>query len=389
MWFLLFLLMGCGKGRPKAPPVVPVAAQELPAPQRGRTLPRIQAELLPLEAPNAYDVRLSWDGGSVLADEWWIQRMGEGASSPVVARLPREHSHFIDRALEPSKKYTYRLSAYEEGKSAELGVLEVEIPQDWSPEPGVHPWPTTRHGRWFLGRGTIVQAGAEDRQVELIELHSDGAVLESFPEGAQAAEGMPGRRGAKISLNVRRATGVLDLISRGERGGDGRTGDAGVEGTVGKDAIAGTYIVHNDLVNRGGILSLAVRIPIGHLAFETAAPVAAGDGMPGSPGGPGGSGGGGGDSGGIVLNVENALQFLPRPLSLAGDGGRAGLGGAGGRGGRGGKGITNNGVSPIGSDRKAGVDGADGTQGASGQRGIAGKAGPIQVKLGGFEARFP
>ncbi len=382
MWWLLFLLVGCGE----------VARLEGPsekAPVGGYSslepVPELKAEVKCRQDPNQYAIQLTWKESGILSEEWWISRTRAAGNHEVIARLSSQQKEHTDSAVVAGADYVYELRAYDSGSVVSLATARVTIPTDWVPGPGVHRFPEIPYGRWYLGSQTVVEVGEVDRRVHLLELHSEGAIIQSFPEAAEAGAGSAGRYGGKISIDVERAVGTLDLVSRGEAGGDGLTGEVGSRGSNGADAVGGKYIVHTDVVNRRSPFPLGQRVPISEVAFELMAPQNATKGGPGKPGAAGGKGGNGGDCGGIELFVKDSKEFFPRPLSVGGRGGRPGFGGLGGRGGRGGRGVANQCLASENPACKSGEDGEDGPLGAMGSWGEPGKAGPVLLRIDGVE----
>jgi hypothetical protein len=392
MWLILFLILGCGeknKPAPAAPVRVPeVTAAAVPAsPERGVTktaeLPEVTTELLPLEVPGEYQVRVRWKAGGLLGEEWWVQRIEEGGQSRVLGRVPRDQREFLDPEKLLPRKYFYRILSYEEGKGLELGTAKVEVPSDWLATAGDHPWPELPYGRWFLEKGARVRNGSTDREARLLELHSDGGVIETFPEGAKAPPGENGKAGGHIKLEIGRATGSLEIFCRGENGGDGISGSEGAPGKAGVDAFGGEYFRFP--IDFGLVLPLRgddgkVRVPVFDGYYERQPPIFATD---------GGNGGRGGDAKGISLQVADSEQFVPRPLSIAGLGGREGPGGRGGRGGAGGFGASAHPLNPLGASIKA--NGHVGTPGPDGRPGLAGANGRVfssRIQLGKNDRRF-
>jgi hypothetical protein len=145
--------------------------------------------------------------------------------------------------------------------------------------------------------------------------------------------------------------GSLKIVSRGQDGGWGETGERGYDGANGTD---GAWYTRRVRVNDSTYTTVTEQGP-------------GGNGGSGGPGGPGGPGGDGGDGGFIYISYTHyAEPFLNmiEALSLPGSGGWGGSGGSGGLGGRGGKG------NPPGH---SGANGPDGPSGPNGVEGVKGQ----------------
>lgn len=375
-WFLI-LLVGCG--RPVAPlapassgapePTAPPASG---APEKRAPTPEVRAEIVPLAALGSYRVDLSWTSPTGHT-EFWVERT-RGLEKRVLAHL-QAVAVFQDAEVWPGETIAYSVLAREDEVAWELGTVEVKIPVDKTFATGEHVWEFgAEYGRLRLEKGAVVRIGDRDLELSLFELQSEGGCIESWPAGSQSPG--QGARGGRIAIRARRASGRIELISRGQAGGAGAAGAEGQRGAPGAEGRVARYVFDfAGVPGRDLRESWKVESP--------ALPAAAG--QTGGPGENGQDGWPGGESGGVSLELETAGEFLPLLISEGGAGGAAGAGGMGGPGGASGLWTGNDGGIPAEYRPRydAPAAGARGTNGDPGKAGPAGKRGPVSYRVAG------
>lgn len=207
----------------------------------------------------------------------------------------------------------------------------------------------------FLENGALYTMGANVR-IHAKKLNSERGKIVTFPEGQKARQGVPGRSGGHIFLNIGTATGELAIEMRGENGGDAlpaKAPDENLKGAKGEDGEDG--------------------LCVGFKLKRTPT-----DGKPGGrglTGYPGNDGQKGGDTGTLEILIKTPNQFTQSVEKNPGDGGVRSLGGAGGEGGEGG--------SPGSYIQKvicpAAKPGPQGPSGDPGSDGVDGKTGEKQT----------
>lgn len=183
-----------------------------------------------------------------------------------------------------------------------------------------------RYDRLVLGRDSQFITQGLNVRIEVKELISDGGTIRTFKEDQIASPGNNGRSGGHLELVIGHATGELNLVMQGEKGGtgaDGKGPDQALKGPTGAPGMAALFV---DL--RPGI-----RVQ-GHKATNGAQ---GGMGLRGYPGDPGLKGG---DSGTALIKISDEEDFkllAQKHPGHGGDGGQGGVGGPGGDGGPPGK----------------------------------------------------
>ncbi|MBY0371796.1 hypothetical protein K2X33_14020 [bacterium] len=350
-WFALLALVACAPETERAKEIVPGAATAHQA------LPELQGKVRPLE--KGYEIDLQWKAPGWAAEHWWIQRHSPRSQS-TLARLEGSADRFSDATAEMGIAYRYGLYAEVQGVLSEVASAEVSVPRDWVYATGKQLAAAGTYGRVFLEEGAVVLTGDQDFELKADAIYSEGGRFESYPENQRAPAGDAGRKAGKITLQAKRFKGVLHVVSRGERGGNGVPGAEGKIGSRGRNGRE----AHFDI----GVMR----------------PAPGENGFPGGRGGPGstgGAGGRGGDGGAVHLVLDHVEGYV-HPTSLGGAGGAAGKGGAGGKGGPGGSGGKMPSTAQV---RVAeGVDGEvgpTGAPGADGQAGAAGVSGEVCLQL--------
>lgn len=239
--------------------------------------------------------------------------------------------------------------------------------------------------RLELQKGSRIITHGASLELEVEELISDSATLETFAEKDQKINlnlGQDGADSGAIELRVlQSASGSLKIISRGQAGGGGLPGasaeelDLGVppEAAPGRDGIIEVEMEGRFSLERND--SFGSR-PFRRIVLCGSNGTDGAHGSKGYPGGRGGIGARGGSTGSIDVQLpENgnlAVQFERLP-GLGGSGGLGGVGGAGGAGGPGGRPAYDNGRQIC----RGGQRGPSGDPGDRGPLGGAGSMGEI------------
>ncbi len=340
-WIVLFgAFVGCA---PEPAAVQPEAAH---AP-RASVVPLLKGELAPTSMPGLYDVKLRWEIEDGFYEQVWIKRTLAG-SKEVMAQLPPESRQWTDTGLTSGSHPRYEIVLLSDALLTSMSEVQVNIPLDWVVEAGVHAPPSTSYGRIFLREGAVIRTHGQLLEWDLLELHSDGGRIETYPEAAVASPGIPGGPGSTVSIKAQFASGHLTVNASGMKGGQGSPGAKGPTGD------GGTPFVN---------------LPGSHQDLQ------ARDGSPGGPGTAGGQGFSGGDGGAVMIDVARAADFLPFVTSAGGEGGEGGPGGPGGDGGSAGWTPRDFAHSPQ--------PGPIGSAGPAGLVGLPGKAGAVSIKLNG------
>jgi hypothetical protein len=175
-------------------------------------------EVLP--APNAYQVLIpvNQEFGEVV-----IQRTGP---DKVKQQLVLASSHFgaIDEKVKSGETYLYEWN----GQKTELTIpVDFEVKGEMSfgqKETEVLFKPGANWGRIWFHENAILTTLGQDLELKANELIFVKATLRSFRVGQQAGVGVDGRSGGRLRLKALKASGVLNLELRGEKGGVGLPG---------------------------------------------------------------------------------------------------------------------------------------------------------------------
>lgn len=257
----------------------------------------------------------------------------------------------------------------------EQPVTELVVENEYSlPVPLVMSEQTVlRYDRLVIGRNAQFITQGLNVRIEVKELISDGGTMRTFKSDQAAVQGANGRSGGNLELVIVKASGDLQIVMQGERGGQGINGndpDESLRGTKGAPGIPAFF----DSSLAAVILRRA----------ENGSP-----GGPGLPGYPGGSGFKGGDSGKASIRVTDAEEFQITFLKSPGKGGTGGIGGAGGPGGYGGdpgrETTEGHPAAAVHNYTVQGPQGPQGPQGANGQTGINGYNEKICIQKGSEE----
>lgn len=358
---------GCAfKSGPEAPAAVPLTTLE----KAGSEGP-VAWEVIATPEPHRY--RVQWKLPEAFATQTLRLRRESGAGE--FQELPVEadaSGTVVDETVKDAEVYRYELISITDASPGPVSLARwtVGIPRD-EVVAGVRTVASLppKIGRLFLEPGSVLRTDGQNLTLEFEEIYSNEGLIESWAPEATAAPGVGGRSGGNLVLKIRRGSGRLHVLFRGERGGQGGTGVMGVAGAPGERGTAG--IMH----------------PWG---FPSCVPQP-GAGQPGGNGGVGGRGGRGlpgGGSGHVEVQMTESSPIDIQPELVGGAGGAGGQGGPGGPGGRGGAGgavfaehseqeILPEWVPIRASACKLAPAGRDGDSGAQGPQGETGEVGPV------------
>lgn len=362
-----------------------------------------EAKVSELPEPNRYQVLLKWNSESK-PKVWTIYREEEGASYPKeLVSLDSQAKEFADVLVEPGKNYRYELREITESNTRAFGEARVTIPRDYEVKGTVVAPEKIAATRLFLHAGAKLVTEGRDLKIHVDQIHSNGGVIETFPQGKSAAPEKAGRPGGQIEIKATSGTGTLFVYGRGENGGSGINGKDGAQGSKGKE---GHYALSThekvdvlcncgqrekelwDTIQNGGVLEKFMAFQQWHAERARHRCITqTGDGAPGAdglPGAPGTTGGIGGDASKIRVEITDAANIQVKAFAVQGKGAQGGEGGAGGPGGVGGdSGERNLDRFKVCRDASPGPFGQKGPAGARGKGGQDGASIAMCVKLGG------
>lgn len=431
-WSIFFacLLISCHRAMPpdKAPAIRPVTAEGMEVPSGSPPAPTpassvdselpLKAEVVPLPEPHRYRVELSWHGAPAKAQAWKLTREDEAHGERTLTEGPESLRAWQDNEVSEGKGYRYSLWMSQGGELTLHSHFAVRVPRDRV----VDAVEVTDHIEGF--RRLFLAASARLRPttaltIDVDEIVSDGATIESFEKEAAATTG-DGRPGAPIVVRAREGRGKLTVLSRGEHGangGDGRKGAAGNNGRPARDAYTERrFRAPADMTTTLMGLSLCYLFPrcnsltkqedvdrFYELARQKIAAADAyshptwtqlfvcqhnadvgQDGSPGENGQDGGQGGNGGDTSSVFIQVHDVKDFtvkVEHEPGMPGHGGAGAAGGSGGMGSRSGK-PDPAGICPAVTPYD-GKEGPPGSPGKPGKDGRGGSASPACLRLGG------
>ena len=315
------------------------------------------------------------------------QRVGEEESRQV--NFQRAGTELVDQDVETGATYRYEWTIV--GNDQITESVEIKIPHDLLIQDDVnlasseHPF---RSGQSFrkviFSKGTRLITSGQDFRLEADEIHFDGNIIMSWPEGDRASVLDPRKDGGRITVIANQAVGRVRFELRGRHGEDGSDQFAerpdpalrGGKGPAGRNAVTVKRWSSCD----GGVVTCASY----HCVTDP------GDGLPGyrgQTGWKGSPGGRGGDAASLLLKVIERQDLEFTVSSMPGEGGRGGIGSPGGEGGPGGDpGVpVAEGVrfatEPFVNCRaaRAGPPGEPGERGPQGDSGVRGRSAQICI----------
>jgi hypothetical protein len=349
----------------------------------------LDARMESLPEPNKYKVKLKWRGLDAPSPLYLYR--GNQKTLQQVTQLTPALTQYEDATVQAGETYQYFITTIENGGPVNRASASVDIPRDLELRGNAVLKSMNGFNRLFLYRDTVLTTLGKDTALQVNEIISDDATLQSFPSGQKAPSGQNGRTGGSIDIRAKRGSGRLHIFARGESGGDGLDGLPGSAGANGIQGQAGDWGINTDLynyLNRSFVDSygnLMRRFPkppenpewntvfAGRPLYICARPAT--NGLPGGNGTAaqdGGSGGNGGNSAKAVVRIKEDSDFqvdITVEPGLSGIGGRPGKGGLGGPGGAPGA-LDQGHKCPPAQTGPMGQNGIDGRQGRPGDYGV-------------------
>ena len=378
--FVTLLLFGCAQDD-TTPKVVANAPPQVAS--------GLDAHVESLPEPNKYKVKLTWRGFDAPSPLYLYR--GNQKALQQVTQLTSASTRYEDPTVQAGEKYQYFIATIENGGPVNRASATVDIPHDLEVRGNASLKSADGINRLFLYRDTVLTTLGQTVIVQVNEIISDDAILQSFPSGQKAPSGQSGRAGGSIDIRAKLGSGRLHIFARGESGGDGLDGLPGSAGANGTQGQAGDWGINTDLynyLNRSFVDSygnLMRRFPkppenpewntvfAGRPLYICARPAT--NGLPGGNGTTaqdGGSGGNGGNSATAVVRIKEDSDFqvdITVEPGISGIGGRPGKGGLGGPGGAPGA-LDQGHKCPPAQTGPTGQNGIDGRQGRPGDNGV-------------------
>ena len=346
-----------------------------------------RALLIEQEEPNSFQVRIDLSDFPKYGQALVLRRKDESGKQTQFDLLSSQTDSYTDSAVTAGAKYVYSLASLSSDGLAEVASTEIQIPVDIEIK-DVAVWPAseiTGINRLFFRKDSRLVTQGQQFKIVARKIISDDGVIESWPDGQTASPNTPGRAGGLISIETDLGEGRLQVLARGENGGQGSAGGAGGAGAAGPGGNNGEAKSETDCPFSSGLLANFLnpdRPGRCHTRHYCSRPTGdGGAGNRGLPGAQGARGFPGGDAAEVhvLVHADSALQVVQSLLP-----GRGGLGGIGGPGGPGGAGGPP-GTRDRGNLCRAanwGPAGSQGPTGPTGELGIPGSTRPVCVKLG-------
>ncbi|OFZ19547.1 MAG: hypothetical protein A2X94_12670 [Bdellovibrionales bacterium GWB1_55_8] len=353
-----------------------------------------EARVIADARPNEYKVVLRWLWERPLDGFFVITRFeaDKPESKQIVATLSSNVFETSDPShVEPGHTYFYQVEARDiHGNREAVGSPRAEIPLDFVIS-GTIDGRTLRHHtsdetrniriagyhRIFFESGAVLRHFDYDLVLQSNEIISDGAQIESFPETSKADLNQNGKNAGHVQVLAKFGSGSLEIVSRGQAGGDGPRGSDGATGAQGpRGADAETYL-------SGGCARFHADWPsnLGESCSTrcSANATSGGQGIQGGAAGSGHPGKKGGDTGVVHVQITDASELKLEPKIIPGTGGKGGDPGTPGAGGPGGLPGDSRGKCGSPTSGPAGLTGVTADPGAPGPNGTFS---PVCVELG-------
>lgn len=347
--------------------------------------PGLQALLVEKEDPNSFEVHIELNNLPRDGQALVLRRKDGAGNQTQLDLLSSQATEYTDSTVKAGTKYTYGVANLKSDGLEELATADIQVPTDIEIVGAIN-WPAseiTGINRLFFRKDARLVTQGQQFRIVVRKIISDDGVIESWPDGQTAPRNTAGRSGGLISIETDVGEGRLQVLARGENGGQGLNGSPGGAGAVGPRGNNAEVKSETDCPF-SFIPNFLLREGPGHCHTQYYCSRQTGDGGQGNqgfPGTPGARGLPGGDAAEvhILVHADSALQVVHS--LLPGQGGAGGIGGPGGPGGGGGP----PGSRDSGNRCRAanwGSAGPQGHGGSSGDLGVAGALRPVCVKLG-------
>ena len=172
-----------------------------------------------LAVPNTYEVELSWPEaqGNVRVSE----------HSKMLSLTPGATRVFVDSHVTGGSERSYLVEHITtDGRITASIPLSVKIPTDifWDGPVNLTNHQKVEAERVFLSGNAVITTADKNLTIVAKELISEGGIIQSFPESAEASWERNGRAGGMITIMALKARGSLQVKLRGEGGGRGKNG---------------------------------------------------------------------------------------------------------------------------------------------------------------------
>lgn len=189
----------------------------MPAKAQGRSQVQIQA----LDQPNQYLILLRAAEGINRVYRRSLSDSDLAAES--VITKPSGDDLYRDTQVQSSRTYEYSFVTENESGIHLVQKEVVQVPSDFVCNSAIELNPQliqslAKYNRIYLGKGALLRTLGQNIKLNLSELHSDNAMIESFTSGTRGTYHGPGHSGGKVEIFAKKAVGKLRLNMRGQDG---------------------------------------------------------------------------------------------------------------------------------------------------------------------------
>lgn len=300
---------------------------------------QLSVSVKPDEKPNIYFVALAVQ--DLDSGRWIIKKQKGNESEFSILEIQPSSQSIVDTKIVAGTTYTYQLLNLDNPDN-HSEIIPVKIPKDLLLD-GVSTMDVkdiavamSGIARLFLSENAVISVLDENLAIEVEEIHANGGTIQNFADGSVAGLGRRGRSGGNITIKATRLIGSLNIIMRGERGGQGPQGATGLKGPTGG---VGPTVDLNQIINSFCYNSIEITKARLGPDWEKYHPGRGLKGGPGAVGYPGFPGLQGGDTGNLNIQIgqmneeQLRVHLIPGKAGFGGDGGDVGPGGDGGPGG--------------------------------------------------------
>ncbi len=385
--FILFLITACDF-KNKVP-----TTNDTQKDNQQKENPGITYDILPLNEPNRYSIRLKWNISN--NEIWTLYKEEEGKPTILLNVVYSYEKEFTDSKIEAGKKYRYFLSCANETEKLSTNLISIPVDIELNNRPirGI-----IETNRIFM-RGKILTEG-QDIRIKANEIISQDAIIDSSPLQQKLQEGEKGKNCGSTFIFSNRLIGNISIYCKAMDGAIGKTGENGEMGKNGEKGENGTFTKRFKAPPFSAPMSFEQYLEQVRRGLDftpewysqrficTKSPENGSPGWPGYDGKDGYKGGDGGDSGVILIKINEESTFKVETDINVGNGGPGGQGGAGGKGGIGGKAgdlepeVPKKAHKYICPPAKDGINGPDGKPGRKGPNGEKGKFNLVCIKIG-------
>jgi hypothetical protein len=329
----------------------------------------ITVKVEPTAKPERYIVYFSWPK---IQEDFKIRiRLGEVLSTVNPAQSTFSHEVAHDQNL------TYVFDILSDTNRVQKSISKlVNIPMDLVLSTGKNELNSDlilRPKRLFLFKDAPVTSNGFKIDLIVEELISEEALIQTFSPGSKADFGNAGATPKDISIKARTAVGKLNVVMKGQDGGDGLDGvKFQFAAAAGESPGEGIRNCRCDAACR--------KYSAGSTCYCSKYGTSGGNGMDGLRGLPGGNAMPGGSTGNLKISVQDGKEFEISTSKIIGRAGIPGKGGPGQPGGSGGVASAN-----INCPGPNGINGEVGNKGSDGLPSVNGLENPICIYIASEE----